>query len=991
MADDPPGKKYTLLVSTDLAPESWLPCGQDATFIGNGNQVTYGFPTSISAKSFWRIAVTETDSDEDGLTDAEENQLGTSPISTDSDNDGLSDAQEIALGTDPNKSDTDEDGLSDGDENQTGTDPKDPDSDDDGMIDGTDADPDEPLVSWAKAPEASYILIDVEGATNAVLPAGLAVRDLNDKGEVLFNDGVWACGAYTAKPFPSTVSRSVPSETEPLTYDVEFQTYERFNADGKIIGKARATFTNTPAAGGDPLDSAWSQPDADAPIHLADTVIANHDAVTGFYPMGIDHRGWTFSSESYYGTNYEARRRIVVATGQIPGGSASGEQYLEPPNGNLVAGMDGHFDVSRSGWLVTNTESQVDPENPNAAKTYQLVMWNPSLEEVTLPAGTDGLHFPVHLNELPNNKPALAATKSGDGGGSVYLQNQAGAMKRCASLSSQRIELFAGDGTALTSDNKLWRNGKLIPLRDLCPKVGEMLDAGWSLFPFKANKHGTYLIQAESPNGDVEVKLAVPTDLKAAVDNKEISVDKEDGEGAWAVLNFDDDDNDSGSWGHGETALKGDLDDTDGVSGENDMLRLGMHGVSISGARFRLKFDSSHIRVWKSEFKRAEEAVISEQTDFDGSGEGWTVYYIEGILPHDDDQGTIVTLQVKTGGGNWKNGDSVKIRVAHPVIAVFETNPDWNDTYEHFQEFAVEMAGPDPTRARFSLRSNASAPDTFLSKGKLYKAAGTPPEDVCYSISSIRGERGQQILKLALALENANVAMIGHANFGLGLAFDGPYTEFSQFFNSASGGKPAINLTHGFPAHPALNVEGSLFVNLAAADKINAKRVAGAANRFLQGIPRTDVVRYPNAETPMVEPGQTFQDHVYEVTHVGSNGQVLGTRNLHWHYPPIPGLEGDGAYEKRVILDIPSVDVPTLKYRALYINQCNSYRYFIESFKHGVVYAGWTVFQPDNHAHEEFIAQILNGTSWQAIEPLLEEKERDNRGDNINRIELTIF
>ncbi|WP_420810052.1 adventurous gliding motility protein AgmC [Corallococcus macrosporus] len=58
-------------------------------------------------------------------------------VAVDSDDDGLSDAEEIALGTDPNNPDTDGDGLPDGLEvNVGGTDPLDDDSDDDGLLDG---------------------------------------------------------------------------------------------------------------------------------------------------------------------------------------------------------------------------------------------------------------------------------------------------------------------------------------------------------------------------------------------------------------------------------------------------------------------------------------------------------------------------------------------------------------------------------------------------------------------------------------------------------------------------------------------------------------------------------------------------------------------------------------------------------------------------------------------------------------------------------------
>lgn len=58
----------------------------------------------------------------------------------DTDGDGLTNAQEQALGTDPNSPDTDNDRLLDGDEVRLGANPFDPDTDNDGIIDGLDLD-----------------------------------------------------------------------------------------------------------------------------------------------------------------------------------------------------------------------------------------------------------------------------------------------------------------------------------------------------------------------------------------------------------------------------------------------------------------------------------------------------------------------------------------------------------------------------------------------------------------------------------------------------------------------------------------------------------------------------------------------------------------------------------------------------------------------------------------------------------------------------------
>ena len=76
------------------------------------------------------------DADDDGLTNAEEEELGTDPESSDSDNDGLDDLAEVDGGTDPLSADSDGDGLSDGDEvNDHGSDPNLVDSDEDGYED----------------------------------------------------------------------------------------------------------------------------------------------------------------------------------------------------------------------------------------------------------------------------------------------------------------------------------------------------------------------------------------------------------------------------------------------------------------------------------------------------------------------------------------------------------------------------------------------------------------------------------------------------------------------------------------------------------------------------------------------------------------------------------------------------------------------------------------------------------------------------------------
>ena len=76
------------------------------------------------------------DADEDGVTNGEEETLGTDPENPDSDGDGLNDGDEVSVGSDPLNEDSDGDGLLDGEEADLGSDPTNTDSDEDGYPDG---------------------------------------------------------------------------------------------------------------------------------------------------------------------------------------------------------------------------------------------------------------------------------------------------------------------------------------------------------------------------------------------------------------------------------------------------------------------------------------------------------------------------------------------------------------------------------------------------------------------------------------------------------------------------------------------------------------------------------------------------------------------------------------------------------------------------------------------------------------------------------------
>lgn len=108
------------------------------------------------------------DTDEDGLTDAEEQAADTDPFGADTDGDGVPDPAEVDGPTDPSARDTDGDGLADGTERDGATDPANPDTDGDGTPDGEDAFPTDPQRATETAGDATT---ETEGPGFGVLPA----------------------------------------------------------------------------------------------------------------------------------------------------------------------------------------------------------------------------------------------------------------------------------------------------------------------------------------------------------------------------------------------------------------------------------------------------------------------------------------------------------------------------------------------------------------------------------------------------------------------------------------------------------------------------------------------------------------------------------------------------------------------------------------------------------------------------------------------------
>ena len=86
-------------------------------------------------------------------------------------------------------------------------------------------------------------------------------------------------------------------------------------------------------------------------------------------------------------------------------------------------------------------------------------------------------------------------------------------------------------------------------------------------------------------------------------------------------------------------------------------------------------------------------------------------------------------------------------------------------------------------------------------------------------------------------------------------------------------------------------------------------------------------------------------------------------------------MDGNGADDKHTILNTGAADVPsTLRYRSLFLNQCNTYRSFAETFRHGTLISAWASVSSYELA-ATYVQGIVEGWTWGKVEEELEKKD----------------
>ncbi|MEO8616437.1 MAG: hypothetical protein ABI600_14935 [Luteolibacter sp.] len=378
------------------------------------------------------------------------------------------------------------------------------DTDGDLLEDGDDADPLDPLVDWHRAPESSYILIDVTAPSGAG-----TVQDLNDKGDVLFSNGLWSNGVWG--------SREISPITGPTangTYNSVFYGWTYLGDDRRLVGDSNISYPEPYIIDHDQTSIlSWTAPGN--PVDFAARLPLWNYVDASLALIGIKGDGKTIAELTYYedidpspAYDYIEHKNFAMLSANGTLQTFFGESnYYQPAFASFYPSTR----VSPSGWVV----SAMKAIDSAASSPYKLALWNPQLEEVGLPTEASQDYYKINLTELPNQRISITATSGMDFDTHVFLQDKDGHIQHAPKLSGKHLQVLSPDGTGMTSDGKLWRNGKLKPLRELCEKFKELEDDGYSMLPLKANKNGVYLIQAQGPNGEQKALLLLPVEIKA--------------------------------------------------------------------------------------------------------------------------------------------------------------------------------------------------------------------------------------------------------------------------------------------------------------------------------------------------------------------------------------------------------------------------------------------------------------------------------------------
>ncbi len=431
-----------------------------------------------------------------------------------------------------------------------------------------------------------------------------------------------------------------------------------------------------------------------------------------------------------------------------------------------------------------------------------------------------------------------------------------------------------------------------------------------SLVPQETTRYGENGEEHITYGGFVDLLPLDMDFIKPGTENdptpEEIAENKEETEGDVVGINWDDDNDSEGSGGHGILVFKNDYDDVNGTEDEDDMIQIKLHKTDIVGAKARLKYDNTLVKIWLGSNRTNE--VVSEVTELDIAAD--KIVFLEGRKLTSAETPTTIEMQVKPGAvADYTPGDKVSVHVATPVITFQGKNSETDG------DGSKNLASQLHSKDYLGKRRRDDRNNTVILKGK--NQAG---KTLWYSIDLVdqsppkfTGEEMQgkpevrvrkanldKEMKMAMSLEGAHVYYGGHSNFGLGPNFnEGAINNVDDYMNLSGGGITAICVK-------AVNPENPNFI-------LNAGN-AGPGFALRPGDVHGDVDNYPILDLLKFDgPG---------------DGDLL-TRKTHADGTPFHYTR-DGLW---LTVVNSSGDVPALRYASCFMASCNSGRNFGETLK----------------------------------------------------------
>ncbi|MEZ0227935.1 MAG: hypothetical protein ACAI25_04870 [Planctomycetota bacterium] len=402
-------------------------------------------------------------------------------------------------------------------------------------------------------------------------------------------------------------------------------------------------------------------------------------------------------------------------------------------------------------------------------------------------------------------------------------------------------------------------------------------------------------------------------------------------ENAVVAVNLDDDDKDGGTGADGQVNLVSDKDDTDGVSGEDDLLEFKLRRPATApvGARFVLSH-AAKIAVWRSKTKNPGSRVQPGET-FEAKDE---TFWLEG-------------LDASSGGANETLGAKL---VAANGSALVEDQRTVSVARSAFLLLGHGNSGSWALKSWLDGRKVDSRTNPVLVRGKDEK--GKPQAWAVYIWNTEKGA------KIALSTAGSVIAYDGHSNFGLGYAFETHFSRVSQFMNIADAQVP-VNWAYlrDHQDHPTLLFEDSEYGDDTSTASFSDPV---AIDRYVKG---------------------TNDDYYTRRWPAGGHGG--GTR-----YPLVRGkdykwddhhyLLDNDASNARIVVKAGARDMPAKRWSRLFLNSCYAGPYYYDSFGG----RGTLFFTHDEASSPQtskiFIASCIDGKSNESTLDAL------NQAENIN-------